>query len=457
MNDSWRHVLILGLGSSGLAAAELALRFGRRVTVLDGADSPELRDRADLLEARGAGVRLEWNEAAGAPEADVAVISPGIPPGSPLGRLAAASPCPVISELEFGYRHCACPVVAITGTNGKTTTTEMTVRALRHSGKRVEAAGNIGVPLSEAVRRSQGLDLLVVEASSFQLERIPTFAPLAAAFLNFAPDHLDRYENETAYLDAKLHLFDNMRRGQSVILSDTAWNRPAVRARIEARGLIPRLFSVSPGAQCEFGLDAGALIRRRAGKTVRLLDLQAARAPGRHNAANLLAALALCEASGAAIPRCAEALRDFVPGRHRLELAAVHEGVRFVNDSKSTNPDSLRCALECLGRERRRILLIAGGLDKGLDFRRLRPLLHRWVREVFLVGRCRNRLAKQWNDVVSCKVFASFAAAVDAAVNAAGEDDVVLLSPGCSSQDMFANYAERGEIFCDLVKRRIGE
>ena len=454
-----RKILVLGLGVSGYAAAELAVQCGAQVVVLDASSTPELQDRAGLLASRGVDVRLEWNDSVWDGHPDLAVISPGIHLHSTLGQLAMGLGCPVISELEYGFRHCSCPILAVTGTNGKTTTVELLVHCLRHARHNVLAAGNIGNPLCAAARRCASLDFLVVEVSSFQLERIERFAPLAAALLNITPDHMDRYTDFDEYLRTKLRILANMRTASRIVLRDDLLQTESVLAALPAGDSSPVRFSASEDSVADFFLSAGGKICcRRSSSIVELVPRSALRLKGRHNVENALAALALAEAAGVPCDDLAPHLVSFVPTPHRLELAAVHNGVQFINDSKSTNPDALRRALVTVGDEcDGRLLLIAGGDDKGLDFTSLADLLRQAVADVFLIGRSRQRLAQQWGGVVSCKMFMSLAAAVDAAVDSVRPGDTVLLSPGCSSKDMFADYAERGREFCTLVKRRTGE
>lgn len=454
-----RRVLVLGLGLSGCAAAELALLQGAAVTVLDTGGSDALQERADMLRARGAAVHLEWHRDAAPAAADLVVLSPGIHPSSPLGRLADTLGCPVISELEYGFWHASCPVVAITGTNGKTTTTELVAACLRQAGRRVLAAGNIGLPLCEAARKSAALDLLVVEVSSFQLERCQRFAPLAATLLNLTPDHMDRYPDLGAYAAAKARLFQRMPHAARVVLREDMAALPQVRAALPTDGSAPRLFAATESAAASYFLRGdGMLMRRTADASVPLLPQDRLRLRGLHNVENVLAAIGVCEAADVPCESFLPALERFAPSRHRLELVALHAGVQFINDSKATNPDSVVRALETVApAPPGRVVLIAGGLDKGLDFAPLRPWLARCVKQVCLIGKSREWLAREWKDTVYCKEFVSLAAAVDDAIANASAGDVVLLSPGCASMDMFANYAERGNAFCDLVKRRTGE
>lgn len=454
-----QHILVIGLGISGEAAAELALQSGARLTVLDAVDGARQQARAESLRTRGADVRLGWNrEAWDGTAPTLAVLSPGIPPASVLGRLAAGLTCPVVGELEFGFRHVACPVLAITGTNGKTTCTELLAACLRQAGRRVLAAGNIGVPLCEAARKSGQLDFLVVEVSSFQLETCERFAPLAAAVLNITPDHLDRYGGMPEYAKAKALIFRNMPDAGRIVLRPDVAAMPEIRAALPAAGT-PVLFSSTDDLWSAYFLDSdGMLCRREGGKSVPLMHRDQLKLKGLHNVENVLAVIALAELAGVPFPNLRAGLEAFAPSPHRLELVAAANGVRYINDSKATNPDSVIRALETVAPPPPgRVLLIAGGLDKGMDFSSLSPVLSRHVREIFLIGKSRDMLANLWRGMVYCHQFSSLEAAVDAAVEHAAPGDVVLLSPGCASMDMFANYAERGEAFRKAVKRRIGE
>lgn len=454
------HVLILGLGISGQAAARLACLDRERVCAIDQGGGDALEKAAAGLRARGAEVMLEWNEAAwpGAPK--LAVLSPGIPPDSALRRLAGSLTCPVVGELEYGFRHCHSPILAVTGTNGKTTTVELLAHCLRTSGRRVAAAGNIGVPLCEAVVKHALADFLIVEVSSFQLETIDRFAPLGAALLNLSSDHLDRHGTVTEYFAAKVKLLQTLPNLRQAVLRSDLRDHPAVRGGCGA-GIGQATFLSSDPADpaADFGVDGGGMLfRRRAGVCRPFLDSGQLRMQGRHNIENVLAAVALAGTAGIEPEHLVEGLKTFSPSAHRLELVAVHRGVRYVNDSKSTNPDALCRALEALGLPgQANIVLLAGGLDKGMDFSGVAPFLARHVKAVFLIGKCRERLAKEWGEVVSCEMFSAMGSAIDAAVDFASAGDTVLLSPGCASMDMFSSYVERGLAFCNAIKRSMGE
>ncbi|MCF7854325.1 MAG: UDP-N-acetylmuramoyl-L-alanine--D-glutamate ligase [Candidatus Pacebacteria bacterium] len=458
MEAGLSNILILGSGLSGCAAAELAVQEGHQVTMLDEADEPACPDRVQSLLAREVEVYLGWNQTTWKDRVDTVIISPGIPPESRLAKVARSLPCPTISELEFGFRHCSCPVLAVTGTNGKSTTVELVTHCLNYIGRPAVSAGNIGVPLCDAVRKSGEADFMSVEVSSFQLERVELFAPLVAALLNLTPDHLDRYPDTEHYFAAKMRLFSNMKRQEKIVLRHDLLESPVVLGALPPGGR-PITFAARNAAYANlFMNDDGVLCWRHKGHVTDLLEYSDVRLRGRHNVENILAAMAICWAGGIEPLEVAGAVKTFAPYPHRLELVAVRDGIKCINDSKATNPDALARALEAVGEDRSgRILLIAGGLDKGVTFGDLNPLLRRYVKEVFLIGQCREKLAKCWRDSVPCKMFASMTAAVDAALESACYGDTVLLSPGCASQDMFENYAARGESFTALIKKNLGE
>lgn len=456
-------VLVLGIGLSGRAAARLALAHGESVCVLDEGGGEARETARQDIEALGGRVFLNWREEAWPGGAKLVVISPGIPPDGILGRLARRAGCPVIGELEYGFRQCRRPVLAVTGTNGKTTTVELLTHCLQHAGFRACAAGNVGYPLCAAAGAEEGegeaLDFFVVEASSFQLETVDRFAPVAAAILNLSPDHMDRYHRLDDYYRAKTNLFANLHEPGTAIVRTDVLACPYVAETLRLRGVKPVLFSSRPGdAGVDFGVDATAthLIDRRSSSTI--VGLAEMKLSGRHNIENALAAVALAAAVGIDPAAMRPGLTSFSPGAHRLQPVAAHRGVTYVNDSKSTNPDSLCRALEAIGRGpggEKRILLLAGGLDKGLDFALATPFVRAFVKNVFLVGNCRERLAKLWVEDVSCDVFGDLPAAAAAAAKIAVSGDVVLLSPGCASVDMFSSYIERGVVFCEWVNRRV--
>ena len=437
MDYTGKHAAVLGLGRSGEAAARLLLDSGAAVTVLDSGDPAPRRGAAELLSSRGARVVLGSDALRCAQAFDLAVLSPGIDPAAPLARRPVEAGVPLIGEIELAYRCCRCPVIAITGTNGKTTTTGLTAALLEAAGLRAEACGNIGLPFSDVAARSASLDAAVVEISSFQLETTDTFRPRVAVWTNFSANHLDRYPDVASYLAAKLRIFDRQ----------TAEDFAVVNARAELPELRARrlTFSAAPGARADFTLGAGGAILHR-GKP--LLEMAAPRLRGPHNAENLMAAFAAGICLGADPAAMLPGARDYAPPPHRCEFVRELDGVAWINDSKSTNLDALTQAL--LGQSGR-VVLIAGGKNKGFDFAPLAPLVRERVREAVLIGELREAIARDWAGAAPCHTADSLECAVALARSLARPGDTVLFSPGTSSFDMFRSYEERGDFFKQLT------
>jgi UDP-N-acetylmuramoylalanine--D-glutamate ligase len=447
-DDAKQDILILGCGESGASAARLALwRGDSRVTVLDSSATPVLAVRAAELAALGARVELGWRDRGWPAQVDLCVVSPGIAEDAPLGQLAASLHCPVIGELEYAYRHLSCPLIAITGTNGKTTSTELLTHCLSSAGKNVRAAGNIGVPLSAVAPESSALDFVIVEVSSFQLQRISCFAPQAAAILNVSDDHLDRHRTRGDYLRTKLRIFKNLQSPQQAVL----------------RADLPDMegFEFPDGYSCfsRHSLETGWYVndaRKLCHNDEVLMSADSLQLRGAHNWENVLAVFALAEAVGIPARDCVPHAASFAPSEHRLELVAEHKGVRYVNDSKATNPDAVVQALHTLAEgDRRHVILLAGGRDKNMNFSAVTPCLQRWVRKVFVFGETRDHLADVWQDAAPCHKHHTIEGIVEDAVATATDGDVVLLSPGCASHDMFSSYAERGTRFTQAIRRKL--
>ncbi len=465
MND-WRdgleHVMILGLGASGLAAARLALRLGLRTEVRDQGEGVNLQETAAQLRRQGAEVRL-GSEAMVRPGRvpDLVVASPGIAPGSPLRRMVRGLDRPLVGELEFGAGHCASPLLAVTGSNGKTTTVELTVHCLRQAGLAAVAAGNIGVPLCQVALETPAPPVVVLEVSSFQLETIDRLRVRAAAYLNLSEDHLDRYPDFMAYAEAKARICQTVERADQLILRDDLVGQAALAPRLRQLPGRPLIFSSRPEARerADYFVGTGnELCRRRENGCGRLVLARAdeLKMQGGHNLENALAAVALCERFGIDPAVAAAALASFEPAAHRLRTVFVRNRIRVVDDSKATNPDALIRALQALAEPgRKNIVLIAGGLDKKMDFSPVKPWLANAVKHVVCIGECRNRLAAIWGGQTVCDACDNFAEAVAAAVASAESGDTVLLSPGCASQDMFADYVERGRMFIDLISKEM--
>jgi UDP-N-acetylmuramoylalanine--D-glutamate ligase len=435
MDVHGKRVAVIGLGISGMEAAQLLHDHGAQVTVRDNATTIKVAERAGVL--RQLGLRVELGgEVARTADFDFAVLSPGVNPAAPIVATLARAGIPLLGELELASRFCACPIVAITGTNGKTTTTELIEAMLVAGGKRARAGGNIGTAFSAAVRGSAELDFMVLEVSSFQLEQIDTFRPRISVHLNLTPDHLDRYATMEEYADAKRQIFRNQTADDHAVLN-AALDLPEVRAR--------RVTFSALGLPADYQLVDGWLVARGE----RVLEQSRTHLIGEHNAENMLAALAVADLCRVPREASIRALCAYRPLPHRLEKVGEIDGVVYLNDSKATNIDALEKALLAM---RTPVVLLAGGKDKGLDFTGLLPLVREKVRAVVLIGQMTQKLEAAWGAIVPCHACDSLAAAVEKARDLAQRGDTVLFSPGCSSYDMFKSFEDRGDQFRALVQ-----
>jgi len=432
-----QNVAVLGAGLSGTAAALLLKSEGANVTVLDSAEENRLlKSTIDNLRAQGVGVVAGPGADKDAGNYDFVVLSPGIDPDSPLARNFSSREIELIGELELGWRSCGLPVIAVTGTNGKTTTTEMVAQMLNACGQRTIACGNIGKPLSEVAREKNNLDVLTVEVSSFQLETTRTFHPSVSLWLNFAPDHLDRYRSVAEYHAAKLRIFENQTAGDVAI----------VNAGESLPEIAPRKITFSAyNDHSDFRLSEGTIIFQN----TPVLKMAETRLRGSHNIENLMATLAAGQARGLSFEEMVPPLCTYEPRPHRCEFVREVSGVGYINDSKATNLDAVEKALLAQSKP---VILIAGGKDKGFTFDPLRPLVKEKVRSTILIGEMAERIARDWSGAVKCEIANSLADAVERAHAMAKPGEVVLFSPGTSSFDMFKSYADRGDQFRALVQ-----
>jgi UDP-N-acetylmuramoylalanine--D-glutamate ligase len=432
-----QKVAVLGAGLSGTAAALLLKTEGAQVTVFDNADEKKLL-KSIIESLRAQGIRVICGRAAEqeSGEYDFAVASPGIDPASPLARNLSSRRIDIIGELELGWRSIDIPAIAITGTNGKTTTTELIAQMLNACGQKTIACGNIGKPLSEVAREKNKFDVLTVEVSSFQLETIQTFRPSISVWLNFAPDHLDRYRSVAEYRAAKLRIFENQT-AEDVAIINANESLPETR---------PRKITFSVYSEhADFRLSGGFIVY--GSKPV--LRVAEARLGGSHNIENLMATLAAGMARGLSFGEMVPPLCTYEPQPHRCEFVRQVGAVDYINDSKGTNLDAVEKALLA---QTKPVVLIAGGKDKGFTFDPLRSLVKERVKSAILIGEMAQSIARDWDGAVKCEFANSLADAVERAHAAATPGDVVLFSPGTSSFDMFKSYADRGDQFRALVQ-----
>jgi UDP-N-acetylmuramoylalanine--D-glutamate ligase len=439
-----QRVLVVGAARSGVAAALLLSRRGAAVTLTDRRD-----DIADALVLRQAGVALELggHRAETFERADLVVTSPGVALELPEVARARAAGVPVVGELELASRWLRGPVVAITGTKGKSTTTTLVGRMLESAGRRVLVGGNIGVPLSAQVDSSTTDTVHVVEASSFQLEATDTFHPWIAALLNFSPDHLDRHPDVETYARAKARIVANQGAGDWTVVNAESPEALALAEESRARQVRYAVDPSAPGASVF--TDRGFIWQRTSEGDVPLVPLSAVKLAGRHLLSNVVAATAISTLAGADGAAATRALEGFTGLEHVMEPVATVGGVRFVNDSKATNVDAAAKSIESFNP----VVAIVGGKFKGGDLHDLAAPLKAHGRAVVAIGEARPLVSEALGATLPVVEASSLAEAVRRAWELARPDGVVLLAPACSSFDMFADYADRGRQFKEEVRR----
>ena len=425
------RALVVGLGRSGRASALLLAAQGWQVVGVD-----RLQVDGTELQAAGIEVRSPWNDAV---EADLVVRSPGVPREAPPLAAAYAAGAPVWSEIELASRVLPNRLMGITGTNGKTTTTELLAHILRSGGLEAVACGNQGTPLAGLAGQVDAAAWLVVECSSFQLEDVPTFRPRAAVLLNVTPDHLDRYDDLAAYAAAKRNLFAHQQPGDLAILPQGEASPGAAPARCVVTSGVPGDDAV---AWAQDGLHVSGLGRIAGWDAIPLR--------GTHNRQNVMAAAAMAAHAGLAAPAIAAGLASFAGVPHRLEVVGVAGGVTYVNDSKATNPAAAIAALDAYPE---RVILIAGGSSKGTPFDDLAEAARGVVDTAHLIGETAPQLAAALGNLgVTSVSHRNLKSAVSAASAGARSGDVVLLSPACASFDQFRSYEHRGDVFRECAR-----
>ena len=430
-----KNVYVVGLGLSGVAAVELCVARGARVVGVDRKPREQLSDAARALSVP---VQSEDEAAGSLPGADLIVVSPGVDGFAAL-QAAEAAGVPVIGEIELAARLLSAPLCAIGGTNGKSTTTELVAEMLRRAGQRVFCGGNLGTPLAEAVGESW--DALVVEVSSFQLERAPEFRPAVSVLLNITDDHLDRHGSFEAYAHAKGNAFANQRPDDFAIapFGDAVVERQVRRG--QGRVL---LF----GMGGDYALRDSAVIEASSGETFSLLGTQLL---ARHNQLNAAASVAAARALGASAEAVRAGLAAYRLLPHRLAWVRSVQGVSFYDDSKATNVGAAVAAIDSLLEPK--LVLIAGGKGKDGSYEPLVQALERRARAVLLIGEAAPLIAEAVKGRVDAEQAPSLDVAVERAYRRAQSGDAVLLAPACASFDMFRSYADRGERFVQAVER----
>jgi UDP-N-acetylmuramoylalanine--D-glutamate ligase len=446
------RIAVLGLGRSGEAVVDWALgRAGHGpedVAVFVEHDTPALRESASRLAALGVRVEL-GSTSLGGGRFDLVVSSPGIAPHRPLMASALATGVPVVSELELAYQVSKAPIIAVTGTNGKTTTTALVAHLLQAAGVRALAAGNIGVSALTTAAALPGDGVLVAECSSFQLALTSEFRPRVAVLLNVTPDHIDWHGSLGAYTAAKLRVFANQGPGDTAVVDVDDPGSASVAGCATPGGAT--LVRVSVSGHGEARVVGDTLVVEHEGSAVPLVRVEELRIRGAHNVSNALAAAVAALAVGADPDSVRAGLRTFEPIEHRLQPVATIGGVRFVNDSKATNPDAVMKALTAFGAAP--VIVLLGGRNKGNDFGDLARACGSRCRLSVLYGEARGELEASF--LAASAPHATAAGMLDAltvAVSAARPGDVVLLSPACASFDEFEDFEDRGRRFTIAVR-----
>jgi UDP-N-acetylmuramoylalanine--D-glutamate ligase len=443
-----RRVAVIGLGRSGLAAVRLLLELGAHVTVADQKPASDLAAALDDLgqgeiEVHGGGAYTSALHGA-----EVVVVSPGVPLALESLRDARASGVRMIGELELASRFLTGRLLAVTGTNGKSTTVTWLGELLRVAGRAPFVGGNLGAPLAEAALAAlQGRpwDVVVAEVSSFQLEAVESFHPWIGAILNLTPDHLDRYPSMAAYAGAKARLFENQTAEDFAVLNaDDPGLAESNVATLGRRVWFSRQRRLEYGVFVEEGVMCSSLRGRRE-DICRVADL---RLPGAHNVENAMAAAAMALLAGCPVDAVGRGLRDFRGLEHVMEVVRVLRGVTYINDSKGTNVDATIKALESQGAP---VVLIAGGREKGGEYPGLATAVRRAAKRVILLGEARPHLRRLLEGACPITEVECLAEAVRAASASAAPGDTVLFSPACASFDMFVDYKDRGRRFKELV------
>ena len=445
-----RRVVVVGLGRTGAATARFLVDRGAQVTVTDRAPAQSLAASAGGLEQLGVRLKLGGHVAGDFEAADLVVLSPGVPHTLPVLEPAWAKGTPVIGEMELASGYVNEPILAVSGTNGKTTTTELIGKMLENSGKRVFVGGNIGTPLiAYAAGAHPRADVVVVEVSSFQLDTTIAFRPQTAVMLNITDDHLDRYPSFRAYAESKWRIFINQVASDAAVLNAMD---ATVAAMVDghpprARRLIFSDQAVARGAQ----LLKDKILLFDEGRPSGVVSLANSSLIGPHNRENMAAACLAARDQGASDDAIQRTIDAFKGLPHRLETVATVRGVRFVNDSKATNVDAVRRALECFDRP---VVLIMGGQNKKGDFTQLKEAVRRQVKILVAMGEARDEIvtALAGDPEQGILEAGSMQEAVEKAYGAAKEGDTVLLSPACASFDMFDNYAQRGNRFREIAE-----
>ncbi len=442
-----KRVLVVGAGRSGISAARFLRERGAKVTISDSRSAaalageiPALMDAGIMVEAGGHGLLTFRRQ-------DLIVVSPGVPMDTPEVKQVVALGMPVMGELELASRFLQGQVIAITGSNGKTTTTTLVGEILKRGGMPTLVGGNIGLPVIELIAESRPETWNVLEVSSFQLETVEEFRPRIAAVLNITPDHLDRHKTFASYAAAKARITERQDVEDFLVLNGENKDAQMVAGKSRAQVF---WFSVRrPIKQGAFVHgESIVFVGKEGGKAEPVMPVREIALKGTHNVENVLAAVTIARLAGVDAEVIREAVREFKAVEHRLELVTVRNGVEFYNDSKATNVDA---AMKAVASFPGGVHLILGGKDKDSDYREMAALLKERVKVVYTIGSAAEKIERELAGVVKMVRAGTMDVAVSRAASASVAGDVVLLAPACSSFDQFESYEHRGRVFRELV------
>ena len=446
LNVENKKVLVVGLARSGLAVARFLKDQGAQVTATDLKEKDELGSWVQGALAMGISLKLGAHEIEGFTGSDLIVVSPGVPHNITPLEAARRAGIPVIGEVELASRYIKQPIVAITGTNGKTTTTSLIGEMLEASGREVFVGGNIGAPLIDYVSSGTRAEVIVAEISSFQLDTIENFRPKVGVLLNITEDHLDRYNDFSDYVQSKGRLFKNQESSDVAVLNGMDLAVSELESPINSQKLY---FNIDSPAVHGVVIRGKEMTCSLPGESPVVLSLANFRLKGGHNLENAAAASLAALVAGGDQAGVQMALDTFEGLHHRLEYVKSVNGVQYYNDSKATNVDAVKRSLESFDS---RVMLIMGGRDKGGSYTLLNGLIKERVKRLIAIGEAREKILNVLGRLTRSEGARTLKEAVDLAYQGASPGDIVLLSPGCSSFDMFTDYAERGEAFCKAVR-----
>ncbi|MDD5174204.1 MAG: UDP-N-acetylmuramoyl-L-alanine--D-glutamate ligase [Candidatus Omnitrophica bacterium] len=435
-----KRVTVIGLGNSGLNAALLLKDVGAIAGVTEKGDNERLRKNAAILEGKGIAYELGRHTKDFIKDSDLVIVSPGVEDSSPAVRWADELNLPIISEMELGYRFCKGKIIAVTGTNGKSTVTTLIGKILEDGNKDTVVCGNIGNSLCGEIGRINKDTWVVMEVSSFQLERVSDFKPAIAVILNITDDHMDRYDKFDRYFNEKLRVFKNQDERDVLILNRDAKELDGLQVRAKSGVLYYSRLSRANGSF----LRGERIVCAAGPKEEEICAVEDIKLRGLHNIENVIVSVLAGTLAGVKPVSMKETIRNFTGLNHRFQTVSIIDGVEYIDDSKGTTVDSTLRALESCSRP---VILIAGGKDKNSDYSIVRDIVKNRVKCLVLIGEAKNRIRGILGGVVETREAATMQEAVELSRAMAKADDLVLLSPMCSSFDMFKDYKERGDMF----------